>query len=211
MNKTELMRNFLIDNFSKNKNFQIYANTKDSIQLYNSNNQPIEFLLHTKHSAKLSEEIREKYIKNRNKNIFTGNIFYIDKNNFLRNKARVGFSNKGLEQYADKFKRNIVLPQKEELVNRVNSKKGMLVQYYQPETIRLEEAIRIYQYEDVIYNNKHIIENPGNRAHSIVEPITISKKYKFALKEREIKENIDIYLSKDGLKQAILWNAINNK
>jgi hypothetical protein len=101
-------------------------------------------------------------------------VFYKDGETFFRSAAKDNHfkSDKGLslKNYDNEEMRRIMLLRPEEIMVRERRK---FLQYYQPESQRLEEGIETFGFDPVIYNYSHIpekerfgpLEKPSERLH----------------------------------------------
>ena len=133
------------------------------------------------------------YNQARNQFNRVASIFYKDGKNFFRSAAEKNYFKKehelSLKYYNDDamHKMMLITPEEKKIANR-----GNIVEYYQPNSKKLDEKIVAYRYGSVIYNYDHI---PSEERHTPVE--VESKKLRIWEGKKELP--LELKLKKDYL------------
>lgn len=216
------MRQFVTNMIENNSKYTILSSEKQHIIFMDQEDKTYCTLLHANTHLETKKKIKNHIEGLHSENIITHHVFYKDYNNFfIKAKTHHPFEKGGhkyetLKKYSlEETQRMIKLRDNEEnaifrktvISNRqVPNIYFQLLTYYQAKTERLEESLKTFNLEPVIFNYTHLKEEeifPGFKEQKIsIENRIVEELYSG-------NESVNIYLL-EGRKKGIMI-PINNQ
>ncbi len=165
----ELMREYVLDRLNDNSRVKLKRNEEKYLVLENEGDEEVNKIVLALHFGDWKiEEFKRLQREIRQANFYESNVFLKNGKDFhvrLAEKSKGQFD-KSLKMYnPQEFNRMLHLRGLEKVVGE--STPGYYLSYYQEESPRLDEQIRVYKMNPVMLNYSHV--NREHRSHGFVE------------------------------------------